>query len=79
MADRNAIHLRMKRSRQQMDTKLVNAWNVLLPKDGSGKLCKKQKKSKTVEQAKADKKENDQQQFLKDINNLKKPLANKFY
>ena len=46
MADRNVIHLRMKRSRQQMDTKLVNAWNVLLPKDGSGKLGKKKKNRK---------------------------------
>ena len=31
MADRNAIHVHMKQSRQQMDSKLVNAWNVLLP------------------------------------------------
>ena len=61
------------------DSKMVNTWNTLLLKDGSGKICKRRKKSKTVEQAKKDKKEKCRQQFIKDINNLKKPLAKKFH
>ena len=59
---------------------MVNPWNALLPKDGSGKIRKRKKKSKTVEQAKMDQEEKDRQQFIKDINNLKRPLAKKkFY
>ena len=77
--ENTAICVGMIRSQKHTDSKLVNTWNTLLLKDGSGKICKRRKKSKTVEQAKKDKKEKYRQQFIKDINNLKKPLAKKFH
>ena len=58
---------------------MVNAWNALLPKNGLGTVRRKYKKTITVEQAISDKDERDRKKFIKDINNLKKPLAKKFY
>ena len=58
---------------------MVNGWNALLPKNGLGTVRRKYKKTITVEQAKSDKDERDRKKFIKDINNLKKPLAKKFY
>ena len=79
IAENTAIRVGMKRPQKQTDSKMVNSWNALLPNDGSGKIRKRKKKSKTVEQAKKDQEEKDRQHFIKDINNLKRPLAKKFY
>ena len=54
--ENTAICVGMIRSQKHTDCKLVNTWNTLLLKDGSGKICKRRKKSKTVEQVKKDKK-----------------------
>ena len=78
-SENTAIRIGMKQSQKHTDSKTVNTWNTLLLKDGLGKICRRKKKSKTVEQAKKGKKEKYRQQFIKDINNLKNLLGKKFH
>ena len=58
-AENTAIRVGIKRPQKQANSKMVNPWNALLPNDGSGKIRKRKKKSKTVEQAKKDQEEKD--------------------